>query len=136
MNRRDMFKFLPLFGVPSFLDFTLMEPIEKEEEQKEDILKFHGFDIRWSGFLKSNESDRLTGFWTAWADKRKSGFYSCTGGICSEYYVGHIFNICVLEGHHFLTTRSTEKEKNSEKAKALQKLKEEIETFLCIGRIV
>lgn len=128
MKRRDFISGLglaPLFGAPSFLEYENKE----HEINSEGVVKYRDFEIVWSGYIQHADAEKITGFWIASHKDFDVKFSSCSGGYSGEYKLGYILNTCVLANHKFLTFSSSKEDREEEKQRALELIKEEIDNY-------
>lgn len=136
MKRRNFLQGLGLTAVA----LGINNKIAASDIPKE-ISTYKGFKLYWSEFSKTPDSEKISGYWLAIKPIGKEedefiGFYSCTGGFSDEYQLGKWMNINVLRDHKFLTIRSSNKDKEEEMERAFERIKEEINSYYCVGRII
>lgn len=127
MNRRKILKglsFLPLFGVAS-------TRVQAEIKDSDDpaYKSYRGFVYFWTGWKNSADSAKITGQWLAYNKQENIRIYSCSGGYCGQYLIGHIFNTCTLADRKFMTIESSFDDREEEKWKARDALLEEIDRY-------
>lgn len=123
MNRRDILKAIGLGGI----GFGIPKIITANNENNGELTSYRGFNLRWSNWLGTPDSTRLSGYWVA--NNKNKNFYSCTGGVSGEYAAGQGFNTMIIHPHEFIVIESSKESKNREKSLALKTLKEEIDNY-------
>ena len=114
MNRRELFKAL--------LPVAIAPAIALSVVSEQEPTKYRGWQIRWSGWIPSQNQHIYVGHW--YAKNPKRGFDVCSAypGKTGKFYADMIMDTSIQNDQGIPNLESTKEELDSYKADALHRL--------------